>query len=333
MNAFPREAMTEGEALCYLVDRFAAEDGVAMKAVETRFRHGGYRRVAFAGMGSSYRAPFAVLDRLAAAGIPAIAVTARKLAADRAALAGTDTMIVAISKSGGTTEVLDLVDAIGEHAGLVALVNQPESALAKRCEMVLPMRAGSESQVASKSYLCTLAVPHLLAAELIGEPPRERLDQLRGIGRWASTYLAAATRTEPNMAAALEPLTHVDVLGSGASFSTAYKSALVLREVPRLIASAIDCADYAHGWSKIVRPGYAGIVLAPKYQNHSAEALAIGQILERGGSAILVTSSPVPAREQMTVLRHPALPEHLAPLARAVVCDALIGAMADLGER
>jgi len=178
MNPFLGEAVTEGTALRELADGYAAADGLAIKAAGGMFRRAGYRRLAFAGMGSSYCAPLAIIDHLATHGIPAIAPTAQRLTENRAALITADTLVVAISKSGTTQEILDLVDGIGLQAGLIALVNQPDSVLAGRCQVVLPMRAGRETQIASKSFLCTLAVLNLLAAELTGMPATEMVGQL-----------------------------------------------------------------------------------------------------------------------------------------------------------
>lgn len=168
---------------------------------------------------------------------------------------------------------------------------------------------------------------NLLAAELSGAPQQETLDALGGIAHWACEYLAAAGKNSGALLAALAGCTHFDMLASGASFSTAYKSALVLREVPKVIAVALDCADYTHGWAKAIRPGHVGIALAPEYREQSIEGRAVKQILDRSGRVILITSSAVPPREGLTVLRHPTVPERFAPLAQAVICDAMIGAM------
>jgi glucosamine--fructose-6-phosphate aminotransferase (isomerizing) len=136
---------------------------VAVKAVGHIFRTDGYRRVVFTGMGSSYRAPFAILDHLIAGGIPAVAATAHKLARDRTVLLTPDTLIVAISKSGTTKEILELVHGMDNGASLVALVNEPESVLAGCCKVLLPIKAGPETQIASKSFLCTLAALALIS--------------------------------------------------------------------------------------------------------------------------------------------------------------------------
>jgi fructoselysine-6-P-deglycase FrlB-like protein len=150
---------------------------------------------------------------------------------------------------------------------------------------------------------------------------------MRDIAQWACEYLANATQNSEPLVAAMAGATHVDLLASGASFSTAYKSALVLREVPRVMAAAIDCADHAHGWAKAIHPGYVAIVLAPEYEAIAARAM--DQVLDRGGCVILVTSSAVAQRDGLIVQHHPPVAERLAPLLQAVICDAMIGTMSN----
>lgn len=168
----------------------------------------------------------------------------------------------------------------------LAIVNRLDSELAKRSRVSLPMKAGSETQIASKSFVCSVAVLNLLAAELTGPSMPDRLASLQAVAQGAETYLAKVAKGEGKLPDSIAACTHMDIVASGASFSTAYKSALVAREVPRIFASAIDCADYAHGWAKAIGPGYLGVVLAPEYRAGTIEERAVRQILDRGGEGV-----------------------------------------------
>lgn len=70
MNSFQGEAVTEGEALQDVVRHYATDGSAAIRDTARLYREPRCRRLAFAGMGSSYGAPFAVLDELAAGGVP-----------------------------------------------------------------------------------------------------------------------------------------------------------------------------------------------------------------------------------------------------------------------
>jgi hypothetical protein len=99
----------------------------------------------------------------------------------------------------------------------------------------------------------------------------------------------------------------------------------------RLTTTAVNCADYAHGWYKAIRPGCLGIVLAPEYDEASVEARMVRSITGRGGRVLLVTSSEGPRDEAVAVVRHPAVREWLAPLAQIVPCQTLMGWMMGAG--
>jgi fructoselysine-6-P-deglycase FrlB-like protein len=247
-------------------------------------------------------------------------------------LAPPDTLIVGISKSGGTRELLELTDAPGPDAPLISIVNRLDSDLAKRSSVSLPMKAGAETQIASKSFVCSVAVLNLLAAELTGASMPDRLASLEAVAMWAQAYLAKVATGEGELPSSIGACTHMDIVASGASFSTAYKSALVAREVPKVFASAIDCADYAHGWAKTIGPGYLGVVLAPEYRPRTIEERAVRQILDRDGEVVVITGSSVPSDGRMAILQHPAVPDSVVPLAQAVILDAMIGAMANVAR-
>lgn len=330
MNAFMREVASQGEALRDLIQYYRTEGRPAIQAVTGTFRSGRYRRVLFAGMGASYYAPFAVVGYLSGRGIPALALNADEaLRYHVDPLA--DTLPVVISKSGTSKEVVELVARVQGSAPVVGIVNAVGSPLATDSKLKLWMRAGLETQVANRSYLCTLAVLNLLAADLVGEPLEPVLDEHDQLADWISAFLAEAERhTAPLLALASGSLS-MDVIGNGPSMSTAYQAALIVREGLRLTTTAVNCADYAHGWYKAIRPGCLGIVLAPEYDEASVEARMVRSITGRGGRVLLVTSSEGPRDEAVAVVRHPAVREWLAPLAQIVPCQTLMGWMMGAG--
>ena len=81
-----------------------------------------------------------------------------------------DSLVVAISQSGRTPDVVDYVRAAtGKAALTVAITNDPESPLASAADAVIPLRAGPEQAVAAtQTYTTSLAALALLAGALGG---------------------------------------------------------------------------------------------------------------------------------------------------------------------
>ncbi|PIZ52082.1 glutamine--fructose-6-phosphate transaminase (isomerizing), partial [Candidatus Woesearchaeota archaeon CG_4_10_14_0_2_um_filter_33_10] len=82
-----------------------------------------------------------------------------------------NTLVVAVSQSGETADVLDAVRAAKEkHSRIISIVNVPGSSLTKLSNEVIMMNAGQEVSVLStKSYTSQLAILSLLAYASIGE--------------------------------------------------------------------------------------------------------------------------------------------------------------------
>src|SRR5207253_3161412 len=69
-------------------------------------------------------------------------------------------LVVAISQSGESIETRTLAERVAGRAPLVAVTNDPESRLARAAAVVLPMRAGVEEMIATKTYSNTVGVLH-----------------------------------------------------------------------------------------------------------------------------------------------------------------------------
>ncbi|MFC7644495.1 SIS domain-containing protein [Streptosporangium lutulentum] len=129
----------------------------------------GIRRVVLLGMGSSRYAAQVAASRLRAAGVDAAAEYA---SASLSYPASPDTLVVAISATGGSRETLD---AVARHRGrsfVLALTNKPGSAITEGADLVVPMVAGEErGGVSCRTFQHTIGL--LLAL-------RNRLTAVRG---------------------------------------------------------------------------------------------------------------------------------------------------------
>ncbi|MEV6867121.1 SIS domain-containing protein [Streptosporangium subroseum] len=101
----------------------------------------GIRRVVFLGMGSSRYAARVAALRLRAAGVDAVAEYASATASYPAT---PDTLVVAISATGGSRETLDAVSRYRDRSFVLALTNRPGSAITEGADLVVPMVADDE---------------------------------------------------------------------------------------------------------------------------------------------------------------------------------------------
>ena len=131
---------------------FAGLDEVAALARRTD----SHIRVLILGMGSSRYAADVVARRYRAAGTAVFAELASSATLPPPA---DDLVVVAVSATGGSVEVLSAVEVYRGRGALVAITNRPESALGLAADAIVPLDAGVEaSGIACRTFRATFAV-------------------------------------------------------------------------------------------------------------------------------------------------------------------------------
>ena len=150
-----------------------------------------------------------------------------------------DTLVIAVSASAGSAETLDAVD--GSACPSSAVANQP-GPLTERATRTVWMQAGEErGGVACRSFQHTLAL--LLALESTWSVSRFLRSQTPptpgGPARRADAW-------RPRLAELLLGPHGTHVVAPARRISSAYQSALMLREGPRLPAVGCETGDWSH---------------------------------------------------------------------------------------
>ena len=194
-------------------------------------------RILLLGMGSSHYANLVAAARLRSRGSDAVAELA---SSDLLPAVGPDTLVVAVSASAGSAETLDAVDRLG--VPFVAMANR-EGPLTERAERVVWMQAGEErGGVACRSFQHTLALLLGLESQLAGSP----LPPLAAAAEASADLLETADGWRPELAELLLGPHGTHVVAPARRISSAYQSALMLREGPRLPAVGCETGDWSH---------------------------------------------------------------------------------------
>lgn len=200
--------------------------------------------VIFVGMGSSHYASSVVAARLRSRGIRAVAELA---SADLLPIVGDDTVVVAVSASGGSRETLDAVDRLAGAGTLVVLTNSESSALSERAHLVVPLGAGVEvGGVACRSFQHTLALLLALEEHLAGGAGRATSALVRRCQAATADLLRREHEWLPAVTAALVGPDGSHLVAPARQLSSAQQAALMLREGPRLAAVPCETGDWAH---------------------------------------------------------------------------------------
>ena len=173
---------------------------------------GGRRRFVFTGLGSSRSAALIVAASLRAAGTSAWVEYASTASPTSPA---DDLVVVAISASGGTREVLEAVERHQGRSLVVAVTNRPDAPLAACADLVLPLQAGEEiAGIACRSFRATIATTALLTGAASVDDLRPAVEALRA-------GLAAADAWCPRLVDALDGAPSIDVLADASMLGVA----------------------------------------------------------------------------------------------------------------
>ncbi|HEX8233280.1 MAG TPA: glutamine--fructose-6-phosphate transaminase (isomerizing) [Caulobacteraceae bacterium] len=236
------------------------------------------------------------------------------------------TLALAVSQSGETADTLAAFRWCKENGlSTAAIVNAPQSTMAREAEVLWPTYAGPEIGVAStKAFTAQVAVLSALAVHAAAHRGRldgkeaELVGQLLEAPRLLSEALALSGEVR-EIAHDVARARDVLYLGRGAMYPMALEGALKLKEISYIHAEGYAAGELKHGPIALIEEGVPVIVIAPCDELFEKTVSSISEVMARGASVIMITDgegashAPKGAR----VIRAPATHPLTAPLVLA----------------
>lgn len=216
---------------------------------------------------------------------------------DRKAVLPTGGVIVAVSQSG---ESLDTLMALrhGKSLGqkVLALVNVPESTIARESDGVLLTRAGPEFGVASTKAFTAQLTAFLGLAIALGSA-RGHIDEgevlrlVRALEAVPGRVADVLKDTAPYQVIAHDLARARDVLylGRGLSYPIALEGALKLKEITYIHAEGYAAGEMKHGPIALIDEHVPVVIVAPSDGWFDKTASNMAEVRARGGRVILLT--------------------------------------------
>jgi glucosamine--fructose-6-phosphate aminotransferase (isomerizing) len=198
------------------------------------------------------------------------------------------TLLIAISQSGETADLLEAVDvALARGSRVVAVVNVPGSMLTRKAHHTLLVNAGPEKAVAStKATLGQVAILALLAHACAGQSAHGH-GLLTHIASYMDTLTAPAyLERVRGLAERLRDAHDLYMIGRGINFPVAQEAAIKVQEVSYIHAEGLAGGELKHYAIALIGPGTPCVILAA---NDDARAEILGnaaQVKARGGFLI-----------------------------------------------
>jgi len=317
-SVFLTEVFQQPDALRELISYYRAEGAALLEQWRTLARNAG--RVLFSGMGTSEIAPELILAKLADANIDASTVDAGELLHYPRYTEG---LTVLISQSGESAEIVKLVERIDRTERLIGITNNTDGALARSVSVVLPIVAGAESAISTKTYVNTLAVLFLLAETLNDRPD---LDRLEKVADSMSEYDREAIVHAADLLADAKA---IHFIARGPAMVAARQAALTFMEGTRTSASAFTGGAFRHGPFELVDQTHRCVFFVPGGRTFPLLEKMVAHLAAKASHVVVVTDQDLkPPGPSCCVLRVPDCGEDLFALCAATTQELLLDAVA-----
>ncbi|GHG65008.1 SIS domain-containing protein [Streptomyces griseocarneus] len=231
-------------------------------------------RVAVAGCGTSWfmAQAYAALREAAGQG------ETDAFAASEFPVSRTYDRLVVITRSGTTTEVLDLIGEVRERWEVLALTADPATPVVRAADEVALLDWADEESVVQTRFATTALAFLRAGLEAHGRLPAG----VRTVAEAAADAERALKEPLPAAALSAEQWTF---LGGGWAYGLAREAALKMREAAGAWTEAYPAMEYRHGPLAIAGPGRVTWALGPLPEGLADDVAKAGGTLVGGGAA------------------------------------------------
>ena len=207
--------------------------------------------LAFTGMGASFQAACFAAESCILHGHSASAIETSSLCTWPEKRLKEIPFLVCISQSGESGEVVALIQKL-KRDQLTAITNDPDSTLAKHARICLPLLAGEETLIASKTYVNSLALAWLLCRRVCGVENGGEADQMKQLRRRVQVMLEGKEAIFQSWQDCLGDVEEIFFLGNGLQAISARQTSLMLAEWAKLSAPAFTFGSFRHGFAELL---------------------------------------------------------------------------------
>lgn len=230
-----------------------------------------------------------------------------------------DTLLVCLSQSGGTEEIIETQDwAAQAGARTVAITNVADSLLAARADVTLNLQAGPELAVpATKTYTAQLAALTILA-DALGPSAATLEPALRRVPDEIERLLLPGPKIDDGVGV-LDAADGILVSGRGLTHGTALELALKLEETNLEPVRGLSYADLRHGPMAVVDDQLAVVLVSAANGPLVDDMTQLSRDIAANGATTVGIGGNGAFRDACTItLARTELPEVVAPLALIV---------------
>jgi len=253
-----------------------------------RLSRGKFQRIVLTGMGSSFHALHPLNLQLISHGFTAFMVETSELVRYQSPLFDPKTLVIAVSQSGQSAEMIRLIKVNRKRSAVIAVTNTPQSPLAEHATALLLTHAGREFSVSCKTYVAALMALKWLGDILCQRDARRSHRELQNAVPAVAAYLAGWKEHVTSLAERLNSIRHLFLVGRGASLAAVGAGALIIKESDHFQAEGMSSAAFRHGPLEMLSAETFVVVFSGDAKTRDLNHRLLTDIQMGGGRAELV---------------------------------------------
>jgi glutamine---fructose-6-phosphate transaminase (isomerizing) len=263
-------------------------DSTDLQEMARRLNAGEFHRIVLTGMGSSFHGLHPLNLDLISHGFTALMVETSELVHYKSRLFDPKTLVVAVSQSGQSAEMVRLIETNRGRSAVIAVTNTQDSVLAKHATTALVTSAGNEFSVSCKTYVTALMALKWLGAILCQRNTQQTRRDIERAAPAVAAYLADWKGYVVSLDKILRQARHVFFVGRGASLAAVGTGALIVKEADHFHAEGMSSAAFRHGPMEMLSEETFVLVFYGDARTRDLNLRLLSDIQQQGGRAELV---------------------------------------------
>lgn len=254
----------------------------------------GRKNILFTGMGSSYFVGMSAATICNAQGLKAVAINAAELLHYQMQYMDKTTLLVCISQSGESFEVVSLLERLNPQFPVVAICNNVSSSLARRAVengVLLKCCSGEETMTSTKTFINCHQLLCALTGRLCGVD-HVPASVWESVAQAVQTVLDSKDSWMESCRRVMGIPSFVQLIGRGPMMDAVCQSALMFMEASHTPASYLTGGDFRHGPLETVDENFVAVVLTHSASfTYAQSTRLVDDILSFGGRVVLVSDT------------------------------------------
>ncbi|MBU3114745.1 SIS domain-containing protein [Clostridium lacusfryxellense] len=274
-----------------------------------------FEKIIFSGMGSSHFCNCAASSLLNQNGYISTVISASQLLHYELDSININTLLVLVSQSGESGEIVKLIENIPDSITVIAITNNANSILGKRGNYKLILNVPDEEAVSTRTYLASLIISNLLSKALVGQLSEHFIEEVSKSIDDLEDFLTSYKQTSSLINNFIKNPTYCCIIGRGYSLTSVHSGALFIRELAKYPSIDFESSEFRHGPLEMVNENFLALIFAPDGQTYKLNVGLALDIAKLHGKVILVTNRESEIiNENILVISQKPCSEFLAPI-------------------